>query len=101
MESAENPPVSKSAMADFISRRLQDLKGTRTLAEIAGAAGFTKPAMLLMFADGSVQVPLDRVLRLAEALETRADQLGRLALQQFGLDTIIASWQQEGPQPSP
>jgi len=72
-----------SRIAQFIGRRIYELQGTRSQLEIAKAAGFDSPNMLSMLKTGKVKLPLDRVERLARALDCSSAELARLALEQY------------------
>ena len=70
-----------SRLAQFISRRIHELRPRRSQLEIATAAGFgSSKNMLAMIKSGSAKLPLDRVPALAAALECDVADLARLAL---------------------
>ncbi len=72
-----------SRVAQFISRRIDELRPRRSQLEIATAAGFRSANMLSMIRGGQSKMPLDRVIPLAKALECDTAELARLALEQF------------------
>jgi len=74
--------MNKSSAAQFISRRIYELRARRSQLEIATAAGFKSANMLSMVKDGKAKLPLERVISLAKALECDARHLMRLALEQ-------------------
>ena len=77
-----HPNTTTSAVAQFISRRIYELRARRTQVEIATAAGFKSAGMLSMVKDGKAKLPLERVISLAKALECDPQHLVRLALEQ-------------------
>lgn len=82
-------PYSNSALAQFITRRVLELR-PRTQIEIATAAGFENPNMISMLKSGATKLPLDRVLAMAAALETDPRRLFILALGQEGYETQMS-----------
>ena len=72
-----------SRVAQFVTRRIDELRSRRSQGEIASAAGFRSPNMLSMIKDGSAKLPIDRVGALAKALECDPGHLMRLALEQL------------------
>ncbi|MCA0272242.1 MAG: XRE family transcriptional regulator [Proteobacteria bacterium] len=77
-------PYQDSLLAKFVEKRVLELQGKRTQAEIAAEAGFRTPNVVTMMKTGATKLPLDRVEALAKALETDPALLFRLALQQPG-----------------
>lgn len=75
-------PHEGSALADFVSRRVLELRVRRTQAEIAAMAGFPNPNMVTMIKNGASKLALDRVPSMARALDCDPAYLLRLALQQ-------------------
>ncbi|WP_368372984.1 XRE family transcriptional regulator [Roseovarius sp. THAF8] len=69
-------------MANYVERRVLELKPTKSQAEIAAQAGYTSPNMITMIKQGSSKVALDRVPALALALEADPAFVMRLALEQ-------------------
>lgn len=83
-----------SKVAQFVNRRIDELRPRRTQTEIATAAGFPSINMLSMVKDGKSKLPMDRVVALANALECEPALLAKLALEQFftgpTLDVILS-----------
>ena len=75
-------PYENSELAAYISKRVLELRGRKTQAEIAVQAGYVSQNMLSMIKQGSSKVALDRVPALARALECDPAYLMRLALEQ-------------------
>lgn len=84
-----------SRVAQFVGRRINELRSRRSQAEIAAAAGFRSPNMLSMIKDGSAKLPIDRVEALARALECDPGHLMRLTLEQlypaYVIEAILAA----------
>lgn len=80
-------PYRDTELARFLDKRISQLRGKRTQREIASLAGFPNPNVLSMLKSGTSKCPVDRVPALAEALETDARYLLRLALLQAWGDT--------------
>lgn len=72
-----------SRLASFVAKRIKDLAGVRSQREIARIAGFTQPNMISMIKTGEAKLPLERVEKLAVALDCDPRQLAQLALEQF------------------
>jgi len=83
--STEHPgrPYAKSAVAAYLSRRIDELRGVKTQREIAAEAGFTKPNVVSMLKTGETKLPIDRIPALARALDADPAHLFRLALQDY------------------
>ncbi|MGY6697604.1 MAG: XRE family transcriptional regulator [Roseinatronobacter sp.] len=75
-------PHSETRLAKFISKRIDELKGTKAQVEIATQAGFTNPNFLSMLKAGSSKLPIDRVPDMARALDADPAYLLRLTLEQ-------------------
>lgn len=73
-------PHSETRLAKFISKRIDELKGTKAQVEIATQAGFTNPNFLSMLKAGSSKLPIDRVPDMARALDADPAYLLRLTL---------------------
>lgn len=73
-------PHASSALARFLDRRIGEFRGLKTQREIAAAAGFNKPNIISMLKTGETQLPLERVLALARALDVDPVHLLRLAM---------------------
>ena len=76
-------PLANTAIARFLDRRIDELKGAKTQREIAAEAGYEKPNIISMFKYGEAKVPLDKIPALAKALEIDPAHLFRLALEQY------------------
>jgi hypothetical protein len=76
-------PHENSALASFITRRIDELRGVKTQREIAAEAGFNRPNIISMFKSGETQVPLDRIPAFAKALEADPAHIFRLAMQDY------------------
>ena len=77
-----------SSFAEFINRRIAELRPRRSQLELAAAAGF-QPHLLSMIADGKAKLPLDRVAAMAKALECNPSDLMSLAMKQYFDQTLI------------
>ncbi|GHF75786.1 helix-turn-helix domain-containing protein [Seohaeicola zhoushanensis] len=62
-------PHENTRLADYIERRVLELKPKKTQAEIAAEAGYVNQNMISMIKKGSTKVALDRVPALARALD--------------------------------
>ena len=62
-------PYRTSRLAQFVTRRVLELKPRKTQAQIAAEAGFPNPNMISMIKGGASKLALDRVPSLAVALE--------------------------------
>src|SRR5689334_10108500 len=78
-ERSGRPPV-QTAVAKFLDRRMDELRGVKTQREIAQEAGFPRPNMLSMLKSGDSKLPLERIPGLARALDADAAHLFRLAM---------------------
>lgn len=81
--STERPghPYANSAVATYLARRIDELRGVRTQREIAAEAGFAKPNIISMLKVGETKLALDRIPALAKALDADAGHLYRLSMQ--------------------
>lgn len=73
----------QSKLAQFLDKRLDELQGTTTLAEIARKLGYPRGHILSMFRADQAKVPLDKIPALAEALSVDVGHLMRLGLEQY------------------
>jgi hypothetical protein len=80
-------PHANTRLAEFISRRVLELRSKKNQRDIAVEAGFNNPNMMSLIKSGASKVPLDRVPALARALEADPKLLFRLALEQAGSET--------------
>jgi hypothetical protein len=72
-----------SKLAQFLDKRLDELKGTTTLAEIARKIGYPRGHIISMFRANQAKVPLHKIPALAEALDVDVGHLMRLGLEQY------------------
>lgn len=75
-------PHEDSPIAQFLSRRIDELAPHKSQREIAIEAGYDKPNIMSMLKRGETKVPLERVPLLAKALECDPLLLFRLAMEQ-------------------
>src|SRR5271155_4015453 len=85
-------PFANSAIAKFLDKQINSLKGVKTQREIATEIGYDKPNMISMFKRGEARVPLEKIPLLAKAMEVSPTHLFRLALEQYwtGMRDVIA-----------
>src|ERR1700733_11682805 len=79
-------PFADSAIAKYIDKKIDELKGVKTQREIATEIGYDKPHLISMFKRGEARVPLDKIPLLAKALGVDPAHLFRLALEQYWPD---------------
>ena len=80
-------PYANSRIAEFIGKRILELRPKKSQLEIATEAGFLQPNMLSLIKSGATKVPFDRIPGLARALETDPRRLFLLAFEQSGGET--------------
>ncbi|CAO3459950.1 hypothetical protein [Azospirillum argentinense] len=73
----------QNRMVEFLSTRLDELRGIKTQREIARDLGYDRPNIISMFKLGETKVPLDKVPALAESLQVDFGFLLKLALEQY------------------
>src|ERR1700744_287762 len=73
-------PHSSTALARFLHRRIDELRGIKSQREIAAEAGFARPNVISMLKSGSIKVPLDRIPALARAIEADPAHMFRLGM---------------------
>lgn len=78
-----NRPYQNTRLAQFVTRRILELKHRKTQAQIAAEAGFPNPNMVSMIKAGTSKLALDRVPSLAAALECDPARLFMMALEQI------------------
>ena len=78
----------RSKLAAFLDKRLDELKGTATLAQIANKMGYPRGHIISMFRADQAKVPLDKIPALAEALQVDVGHLMRLGLEQYWPDKM-------------
>jgi hypothetical protein len=84
------PGRPHSKLAQFLDKRLNEFKGTTTLAEIARKMGYPRDHVIAMFRSDQAKVPLDKLPALAQALEVDVGHLMRLSLEQYWPDKTDA-----------
>ena len=80
-------PHADSRLAQYLDKRVLELRPRKSQARIAEEAGFINPNVISMLKNGAAKLPLDRVPGLARALECDPRLLFKLALEQAGADT--------------
>jgi len=75
-------PHEHTRLTQFLSRRIDELRGTKTQVEIAEQAGYTNPNNISMLRSGAAKLALDRVPQMAKALDVDPAFLLRLTLEQ-------------------
>ena len=75
-------PHKDTQLAKFVSKRIDELKGIKSQAEIAAQAGFPNANMITMIKQGATKLAIDRVPDLARALDADPAYLLRLTLEQ-------------------
>ena len=75
-------PHQDTQLAQFVERRILELRTKKTQGEIAAQAGFNNANMVTMIKQGKSKAALDRIPGLARALECDPAYLMRLALEQ-------------------
>ena len=83
-------PYANTALAAYITKRTLQLR-PKSQIDIAGEAGFVNANVLSMIKSGATKLPLDRVLALANALESDPRHLFLLAMGQAGYETESAA----------
>jgi transcriptional regulator with XRE-family HTH domain len=76
-------PFADSAIARYLDKQIEALRGVKTQREIANEIGYEKPNMISMFKRGEARVPLDKIPLLAKALHVDPAHLFRLGLEQY------------------
>ena len=75
--------TNTSPIADFIRRRIEELGGEPSHAEIAKGLGYPAEHIVRMFISGEVRIPLQKVPALAKALRADPSHLMTLGLAQY------------------
>lgn len=78
-----NGPYADSAIARFLDKHIDSLRGIVTQADIAKALDYQRPNVISMFKTGNTRVPLDKIPALAEVLTVDPALLMRLGLEQY------------------
>ena len=78
--------VSKpKTVAEYINWQIQICGKSQK--QIATEAGFEKPNIITMFKQGQTKIPIEKIGRLAEAIEVDAVYLYKLCMQEYQPDT--------------
>ena len=86
-EAAQTPmPFADSAIAKYIDKKIDDLKGVKTQREIAQEAGYETSNIISMLKRGESRVPLEKIPLLSKALGVDPAHMFRLALEQYWPD---------------
>jgi hypothetical protein len=88
ISSTETFPYAHTKMAQFLCRRIDELKAIKTTREIARQLGYPHGNIVSMFKSGQAKVPLDKIPALAEALDVDVGHLMRLGLEQYWPDKM-------------
>lgn len=80
-------PYADTRLAQYLEKRILELRPRKAQITIATEAGFVQPNMLAMIKNGSNKLPLDRVPGLAKALECDPRSLFLMAMDQLAGDT--------------
>src|ERR1700674_5610566 len=75
-------PFANTAIAIYLDKQIDALKGAKTQREIASEIGYDRPNMISMFKRGESKVPFEKIPALAKALKVDPAHLFRLALEQ-------------------
>lgn len=82
MTSVPGRPYADTALAKYIDKQIDALKGVKTQRDIAHEMGYSAPNIISMFKRGEMKVPLDKVPPLAKALHVDLKHLFRLWIEQ-------------------
>lgn len=88
MKAANNEAVIK--LAALVSDRIDRLSSHKSQKEIAKEVGFPSTNAISIFKRGEMKLPLDRVARMATALELPEEKLMFMAMRQYFSDEVIA-----------
>lgn len=86
-------PFADTRLVAYLTKRILELRPTKTQAEIASQAGFINVNMLAMIKAGTNRLPIDRVPALAAALDADPVHLFLLALDQMAGDTTAKAFE--------
>ena len=73
-------PHANSALARYLDKRIDELRGFKTQREIAAEIGYKRPNIVSMLKTGETKVPLDKLPAFARALEADPVHLFRLGM---------------------
>ena len=76
-------PFAATRLCSYLTKRILELRPSKTQAQVASEAGFINPNMLSMLKAGSNRLPIDRVPALAKALDADPAYLLLLTLEQM------------------
>jgi transcriptional regulator with XRE-family HTH domain len=76
-------PYTHSKMAQFLTMKIDSLKGEVSQREIAQRLGYDRPNIVSMFKTGEAKVPFEKIPALAEVLGVDVAHLVRLGLEQY------------------
>src|SRR5271163_3917024 len=76
-------PFADSAIAKYIDKKIDELKGVKTQREIAAEIGYEMANIISMFKRGESRVPLNKIPLLSKALGVDPAHMFRLALEQY------------------
>jgi len=79
-------PYANTALAKFLDKRIDALKGITTQREIAAEIGYDKPNIVSMFKRGESKVPLEKIPAIAKALGADPAHLFRLGFEVYWPD---------------
>ena len=79
-------PFADSAIAKYIDKKIDELKGVKTQREIAQEAGYETPNIISMLKRGESRVPLEKIPLLSKAFGVDPAHMFRLALEQYWPD---------------
>lgn len=83
-------PFANNRIAKFLTKRLEELGGSKTYRQIAYEMGIRTPNVISMMKMGQTKVPLDRIPGLARALDVDPVELFRMALEQYWSNDLEA-----------
>lgn len=86
VSAAPNSRVARSAnskVAKFVTKRIEELASKKNQKDIAAEIGYSTSNVVSMIKMGESKLPIDRVLKFAQALETDPGYLMRIALEQY------------------
>jgi len=90
MKKPGRKPYADTTLVKFLKKRILEMRPEVSQIEIAATAGFAAVNTLAMIKNGSARLPLDRVLGLADALDTDPRYVCLLALEQQGKAVSLA-----------
>ena len=73
-------PHANSALARYLDKRIDELRGFKTQREIAAEIGYKRPNIVSMLKTGETKVPLEKLPAFARALEADPVHFFRLGM---------------------